>query len=271
LEHSHLKTNPQRNTNPTLPEMITIPAGTVLMGTSDEQLQHMLLREEWAQEWYETDLFQVEQPMHEVTLPAFEIGRFPITNYDYQLFIWDTGIRLPRGWNGFTFNVEVSDHPVVGISKADAEAYCTWLSEKLQQEIRLPNEAEWEKASRGNDVRIYPWGNEFDPWRCNTQESGKRSTTPIGSYSPIGDSPWGVTDMVGNVFEWTSSIFTPYPYSNITASAAGRDGKGSDKSIVRGGAWYYSHKLARCAARELVMPTYVSPALGFRLAASLKE
>jgi formylglycine-generating enzyme required for sulfatase activity len=251
-----------------MPEMVLIPEGPFLMGTSDEQLQTMLWKEEWAQDWYDSDLFQVEQPMHEVNLPAFEISRFPVTNYDYLIFIWDTGNRLPRGWNGFTFNVEESDHPVVGVSRADTLAYCKWLSEKLKREIRLPNEAEWEKASRGEDGRIYPWGNEFDPWRCNTQEGGKRSTTPIGEYSPIGDSLWGITDTVGNVFEWTSSLFAPYPYHATANSEAGVEVKGLEKCVVRGGAWYYSRKLARCASREVVLSNYISPALGFRLASS---
>ncbi len=248
-----------------LPNMITIPEGNALLGTGDEQLEYMLQREEWATEWYERDMFLTEQPEHTVRLAAYEIGRHPVTNAEYHLFVWETGYRIPRGWIGFRFPEGEAEFPVVGVSHVDAVAYCAWLTKKAKSKnpYRLPSEAEWEHASRGIDARIYPWGDEFDPWRCNTVESGKRGPTIVGNYSPSGDSTFGVADMSGNVWEWTSSIMQPYPYDPT-------DGREEPKDIavftMRGGSWYYSHKLARCCTRESALATFLSPALGFRLA-----
>jgi toxoflavin biosynthesis protein ToxD len=244
------------------PMMVGIAAGPFFMGTSTEQIYMLFAREDWAQEWYDKDLFQVEQPFHEVTLPEFEIGRFPVTNQEYFQFIWESGYRAPRSWMGLHFPSGLETHPVVGISRKDALAYIDWLNLRYKMNYRLPNEAEWEKAARGNDGRIYPWGNEFDPWRCNTVESGKNSTTPVGSYSPGGDSQSGIADMIGNVWEWTTSYLLPYPFDlEMNTPSEPRT-----RCVVRGGAWYYSQKLARCACREGVLPDYVSSSLGFRLA-----
>lgn len=246
------------------PLMVEIPAGAFLMGTSDQQIATLLETEKWAEEWVEDGMFQVEQPQHKIELPKFEIGLYPVSNIEYYSFIYNTGHRVPKNWIGFHYAEGEANFPVAGVSKSDAIAYCDWISKNLKTQYRLPNEAEWEKAARGTEGRIYPWGDFFDPWRCNTLESAKRATTPIGSYSPSGDSPYGVTDMVGNVMEWTSSFLVSYPFKE----AVDKD-TATNKCIVRGGAWYYSHKLARCAARETVLSDYVSPALGFRLARSL--
>ncbi|MCI0520739.1 MAG: formylglycine-generating enzyme family protein [Chloroflexi bacterium] len=256
------------------PEMATIPAGGFIMGTSDDQIRSLVIREEdWALEWYEKSLFSTEQPQHDVALPTYELARFPVTNAEYHQFIWETGHRVPRGWIGFHFAESTAEHPVVGVSMKDALAYCQWLNNKFTKSnggsdrpFRLPSEAEWEKASRGQDDRLYPWGDEFDPWRCNTVESGKRGTTARGEYSPGGDSAWGVIDMAGNVWEWTASLHQPYPYD----PGDGREDVNTMGTyVIRGGAWYYSHKLSRCSAREGALPTFLSPALGFRLARSI--
>lgn len=245
------------------PHMVTIPAGEVYMGTSDGQLESLLLREEWAEEWYERDLFVVEQPQHSVMIPRLEIGKFPVTNAQYYLFVWSSGYRIPRTWEGFQYESEKENHPVAGVSKDDVEAYCKWLNNTLKSNYRLPTEAEWERAARGSDGRMYPWGNVFDPWRCNTTEGSRKDTTIVGEFSPSGDSPFGVCDMAGNVMEWTSSYLLSYPYK----MADGREEPQKTKDcVVRGGGWYYSRKLARSAAREGVMKTYQSNSLGFRLA-----
>ncbi len=249
-----------------IPDMVLIPAGPFKMGTSIEQIAIMVETENWAEEWQMHDLFQVEQPQHEVNLPSFEIGRNPITNIEYFSFIYNSGHRVPKNWTGFHYNEGEAFHPVTGVSKDDTLAYCKWISSALKTEYRLPSEAEWEKAARGTDGRIYPWGDAFDPWRCNTLESAKKSTTPCGTYSPSGDSPYGVMDMVGNVYEWTSSFLLPYPFK-IEVSPEDNN----RKCIVRGGAWYYTQKLARCSARESVLPDFVSTSLGFRLARSASD
>jgi toxoflavin biosynthesis protein ToxD len=245
-----------------LPEMVFVPEGECVLGTSGAQVLAMLQKEDWAKEWQDKGLFQVEQPQHTVMLPAFRIAVAPVTTAEYQTFVWETGQKVPKGWDGFRFPEEKGDHPVVNVSLQDAKAYCAWLGKTLGDTFRLPTEAEWEKAARGNDGRMYPWGEEFDPWRCNTLESAKNGTVPIRSYSPAGDSPFGCVDMAGNVFEWTSSLLAAYPYSQkVQADQANPN----VKYVVRGGAWYYSHKLARCPAREGVMASYISPALGFRV------
>jgi formylglycine-generating enzyme required for sulfatase activity len=255
--------------------MAAIPAGKCLMGTSDELVDYMLRNFTWADDWDEGDLFQVEQPFHSLILPAFEIGRFPVTNDEYYQFVWEAGYRVPKGWLGFKYNEEEAANPIVGVSRADAMAYCKWLTEKMAVQgsphgahgpFRLPSEAEWERAARGNDARIYPWGNDFDPWRCNTKESCKGGTTPVGSFSPSGDSPWGIVDMVGNVWEWTNSTLRSYPYD---PNDGREDVKSQDVCVIRGGAWYYSHRLARCSSREGALPGYTSNSLGFRVARSI--
>jgi formylglycine-generating enzyme required for sulfatase activity len=247
-----------------LPVMITVQGGPFLMGTSDEDITRLQLKEsEWAYEWSDNDLFESEQPQHTLTLPTFEIAQNPVTNAEYFFFTWETGYRLPRGWMGIRYADETGNHPVTGVSRLDADAYIKWLNERTRLHYRLPTEAEWERAARGDDGRIFPWGNTFDPWRCNTAESAKRGTTPVGFYSPGGDSMCGCVDMVGNVWEWTSSILAPYPY---IAGDGREERKPGARYVIRGGGWYYTRKLARCAAREGMLQDHLSPSIGFRLA-----
>jgi formylglycine-generating enzyme required for sulfatase activity len=247
--------------------MVDVPAGDFLMGTSDDNIKLLQLKEsDWAYEWSDNELFAAEQPQHSVHLPAFQIAKFPVVNAEYHAFIWDVGHRLPRDWIGFTFRDDTDTHPVTCVSKVDAEAYIAWLNQKTGMIFRLPTEAEWERAARETDGRIYPWGNTFDPWRCNTAESLKKGTTPVGAYSPGGDSPSGAADMVGNVWEWTQSPFLPYPYDSHGSID---DVRARGRFVVRGGAWYYTRKLARCAAREGILAEYLSSSIGFRLARSL--
>lgn len=250
-----------REVNP--PKMILIPEGMFIMGIADEQVRQLVIKEDWATEWYTKDLFLSEQPQHMVSLPAYEIGRVPVTNQEYHQFAWSSGHPLPRDWIGFHYPEAMAAHPVVGITKSDALAYCQWISAQTRMNFRLPTEAEWERAARGVDTRLYPWGEEFDPWRCNTDEGGKRETTEVGVYSPSGDSPWGVADMAGNVWEWTASLLQPYPYN---PNDGREDPERKGRAVIRGGSWYYSRKLARCTAREGALHTFTSPALGFRLA-----
>jgi formylglycine-generating enzyme required for sulfatase activity len=248
------------------PEMVSIPEGDYILGISDDQIHHLVRTELWATEWFERDMFMIEQPQHVYHLKTFAIAKIPVTNIEYYAFIWTTGYRVPREWIGFHFPEGQDNHPVVGVSKQDADAYLEWMNSQLNSKYRLPSEAEWESAARGGDTRLYPWGEEFDPWRCNTVESGKRGTTDVGAYSPSGDSPFGVVDMAGNVWEWTRSLFKPFPYNPKDGR---EDPKGDGKFVIRGGSWYYSHKLARATCRESTMQNFTSPALGFRLATDL--
>lgn len=214
-------------------EMIYIPEGGFLMG-SDEGLEN-------------------QGPAHIVHVNAFYVDRYPVTNEDYKRFVDDTGYRVPCydvDWaESHAYNWDPvkrtppqgrEDHPVVLVSWEDARAYAAWAGK------RLPTEAEWERAARGTDGRRWPWGNEFLPDHCNCRESGNNETTPVTRYSPEGDSPEQVGDMIGNVWEWTSSLFRPYPYD-------ADDGRESPEAegwrVLRGGSWRNDLDRARCTAR----------------------
>jgi len=247
------------------PKMIHVPAGPFWMGSSEDHVIMLVQNEDWAHEWYEDGLFRIEQPCTQVMGHEFEIGQNPVTNFEYFQFVWKTGYRVPKGWQGFKYTEGMEFLPVVNINKKDAENYCAWLSEMTGKTYRLPTEGEWERTASGTDGRIYPWGDAFDPWRCNTKDSGKGAPTPIGSYSPAGDSPVGAVDMAGNVYEWTSDIMLPYPYGEVPPTPPKEV-----KYVVRGGAWYYSHRLARCQSREGQHAEHISASVGFRIARSVE-
>lgn len=173
---------------------------------------------------------------------------------------------------------ERRNHPVVGVSWFEATAYCRWLTEQLgtretlaeplqtllREEgcvVRLPTEAEWEKAARGDDEREWPWGNEFQPELCNSSESGIGGTTTVGIY-PAGASPYGCLDMADNVWEWTSTLFRDYPYR----ADDGRENPEAEGSrVLRGGSWLNDRRFARCAFRLGARPVNFNDHLGFRV------
>src|SRR5262249_26081145 len=153
-----------------------------------------------------------EQPQSRVTLGNFQIAKHAVTVAEYAAFVEQSGHGAPPeqgpSWND---QQQQPDHPVVGVSWYDARAYAAWLSQFTDAPWRLPTEAEWEKAARGTDGRIYPWGDQWDRTRANTNDGGPLTTTPVGTYS-TGASPYGAQDMAGNVWELTSSIYKPHPY-----------------------------------------------------------
>ncbi len=226
------------------PQMVRIPAGKFLMGTTPEQAQRVLKEVNNDKEWQ--CWLKDEQPAHEVDLPEYFIGKYPVTNREYQLFVKETGQRPPRDWDGDQYPPEKGDHPVVNVSWEDAQAYCRWLSEKSGKAYRLPTEAEWEKAARGTDGRVYPWGDDFDPQRCNVAETGLGGTSPVGQFSPQGDSPYGCADMAGNVWEWTHSLYKSYPYR---VDDGREDEAASGYRVVRGGSFVSSRGGALCPSQ----------------------
>ena len=204
-----------------------------------------------------------------MTLAAFQIGAYPVTVAEYACFVRANGRAAPIGED--TTPGQVSwrtqmthrlDHPVVMVSWYDAVAYAQWLADLTDQPWRLPSEAEWEKAARGIDGRLYPWGDQFDASRANTSDGKQDATTPVGSY-PSGASPYGALDMCGNVWERTSSVFKRYPYR-------AKDGRESEESprdrALRGGSWDLPARLARVAFRNLYLLDDLGSYLGFHLA-----
>jgi formylglycine-generating enzyme required for sulfatase activity len=226
-----------------LPPVSAVPAGSFLMG-SDPQ------RDPNAQ--------SDEMPQSQLTLGAFQMATYPVTVAEYSAFV-RSGHAEPAGWSDQLGNL---DHPVVYVSWNDAVAYAAWLAKLTGQPWRLPTEAEWEKAARGADGRIYPWGDSFDASRAKTDEGDKGGTTPVGSY-PTGASPYGAQDMIGNVFQWTSSIYRSYPYSLND----GRETLNStDNRVLRGGTWVNNPGYARAAYRIHNNPVDADFSRGFRLA-----
>ena len=199
---------------------IPIPKGTVLIGNEGDSVE----------------------------IDEFEIGVYPVTNAQYFKFILETGYSPPKEWMEYqTLSFEVyglkGDHPVVWISCEDAKEYAKFIGG------RLPSFPEWQYAARGTDDRLFPWGYEIDKPRCNTIELGADSTTPVGTFNE-GISPFGIYDMVGNVWEWTD---TPYDEKGIFRVACG-------------GAWYYNHDYSTCISYDFFSKDYAEFVIGFRIA-----
>lgn len=253
-------------------EFVRIPEGEFIIGSE-------LGLDRYAQE--------DEMPQHSLRITDYFIMRYPVTNAQYQQFVAATNHRLPLYWKDGQFPAAKANHPVVGVSYHDALAYCKWAAEVTRLPIRLPSEPEWEKAARGQDGQIFPWGNAWESGRCNSSEAHLNGTSPVGQFSPVGDSPYGVGDMGGNVQEWVSSLYGPYPYDptdgreaivyatdvNSLLPKIHETGCTSmiqsleaalDKSMLRGGSWREARQRSRCAYRSWAAPMHRSDDTGFR-------
>ncbi|WP_347273755.1 formylglycine-generating enzyme family protein [Candidatus Kuenenia sp.] len=230
------------------PDMVYVPAGEFYMG------------EDKYYDWTFMLAFNIyDGPEHIVYLDGYYIDKYEVTNEQYAKFIEETGHRIPYCWFDERFNTP--DKPVVGVRWEDAVAYAEWAGK------RLPTEAEWEKAARGTDRRLWPWGNDiFDAERCNIWEIKKLQTSPVGSYEQ-GKSPYGCYDMAGNAWEWCADWYDPnYYYSFPRENPKGPES--GQQKVIRGGSWHYFGHFARCAARYRVPPHAESPQIGFRCAKS---
>lgn len=253
-------------------QFLLIPGGRFIMGSAHSS---------------DPKATEDEMPRHELEVTDFYIMRFPVTNAQFQQFMEATGHRAPLFWKDGRFPEEQADHPVVGVSFHDAGAFCRWAREVAGLAIRLPSEPEWEKAARGQDGRVYPWGNQWEQGRCNSHESKISATSPVGQFSPAGDSPYGVAEMAGNVQQWTASLFEAYPYdpndgrekyvyeldkaaalpqfretgaTMIVTSGEAAEGK----TVIRGGSWREMQASSRCAYRGWAAPLHRSVDTGFR-------
>jgi formylglycine-generating enzyme required for sulfatase activity len=195
---------------------------------------------------------------HKVDLPAFWIDQTEVTNAMFKKCVDAGECTSPSDTNHFS-NSSYANHPVVYVDWKQANAYCSWVDR------RLPTEAEWEKAARSTDGRTYPWGEGIDCNKANYQSSCVGDTSPVGSYKS-GKSLYGAYDMAGNVWEWVSSLYKPYPYD---ASDGREDMSSSDSRVLRGGSWYGSYNVARSADRNRVTPVNTYFNFGFRCARSL--
>ncbi len=261
---------------PRLPQMVTVPAGRFQMGTTDEQLREALAR------GYSQERARWEQPALTLELPEFAIGRFPVTNLEYQAFVREANLPAPRHWDGDQYPEGKGDHPVVNVSWEEARAYCRWLSERTGQPYRLPSEAEWEKAARGVDGRTFPWGEAWEPARLNCVESAPPTkaassstpagdTSPVGRFSPLGgDSPIGLADAAGNVWEWCEDGFDPELYQGRARYGEEplklQPSPASPERVIRGGSFYDYLHTTRTAARNRTTPLTRNAAIGFRVA-----
>ena len=211
---------------------IRIPAGEFLMGSGDDDLMG----------------HPSERPQHPIFLNEYWIGKTPVTEEQYQIY-------QPQ----HHFKPEEAHDPIVNISWDDAQEFCGWLSKTSGLPIRLPTEAEWEKAARGTDGRIFPWGNE-DPNSFNV--SDRIGGYAVGSF-PESASPYGVLDMAGNVFEWTQDRYGPDYY----AFSPRENPKGPSSgvtNVVRGGSWVNSQTNVRTTHRDVAGRDYMNYLLGFR-------
>ncbi|HEY5871156.1 MAG TPA: SUMF1/EgtB/PvdO family nonheme iron enzyme [Candidatus Tectomicrobia bacterium] len=257
-------------------EMVLVPAGEFSMGSDGDELDRLKASRE---------TFRDEIPRHRVYLDTFYIDKYEVTNARFQQFVQATGHRTrarltgdsgtwraPRGSGSSIAGLE--QHPVVQVSQEDAKAYCSWAGK------RLPTEAEWEKAARGTDGQIYPWGNQFDGkranfcdancefnWKDSAANDGYRYTAPVGNYEG-GKSPYGAYDMAGNVWEWVSDWHDANYYWNSPARNPQGPASG-DLAVLRGGGWSAHALLVRAPYRYRIAPANQFGHSGFRCAKTL--
>ena len=230
-------------------DWVSIPAGPFWMGSERRPRRGAVLPS--------------ELPVQQLMLPGFRIAQTPVTNQEYAGFVRTTGHPPPTHWFGGEPPPELAQHPVTYVDWDDANAFCRWAG------VRLPSEAEWEKAARGpassaEGALIYPWGNTPpDRTRLNYRRTRQDATTPVDQY-PRGASPYSVLDMAGNVWEWTSSLYAPYPYQ---AEDGREDQQARSQRVLRGGSFASpSARFVRCAMRSLSYPTRRREHIGFRVA-----
>ena len=228
------------------PDIVIIPEGSFLMGSGQEQ--------------------ENERPCHRVWLDRFGIGKFPVTNTEYKLFLEATRTSAPPFWADPIFSEP--RQPVVGINWDDALAYCRWLSDRTDEEFRLPTEAEWERAARGGrEGALYPWGDE-PPWEkpysgCDSKTGGPAH---VGINEP---NDFGLYDMSEGVHEWCSDYYD-YHYYRYSPERNPQGPSFGERRASRGGSWRHRIKFSRCAARSSLPPSFKYADYGFRIAQTLR-
>ena len=222
-------------------DWIEIPAGEFLMGSNPIE---------------PITSYPDESPEHQIDLEEFFISSKPITNAQYEKFVASTGYKKPGHWIGGVVPQKKREHPVTYIDWDDANAFAKWCG------ASLPSEAQWEKSARGSDGRLFPWGDEEPIKEHANFGNSIGDTTEVGIHKS-GASIFGVLDLAGNVWEWTSSIHRNYPYN----SNDGREDVNLwGARVVRGGNYLSAAKNIRCADRHSIYPTARDIYIGFRVA-----
>jgi len=246
---------------------VYVPAGKFMMGTSDEQLELMLVQHpDWKggllMHDLDGNLIINEQPQNSVYLDSFWIDQMEVTNAMFAQCVEAGVCNEPYRESSYTRdnyygNSEYNDYPVVWVGWHQARSYCEWVDR------RLPTEAEWEKAARGTDERRYPWGEKISCSFANYAGGCGGDTSPVGSY-PDGASPFGALDMAGNVFEWVNSLYADYTYE----AGIGRENITDEDNwrVLRGGSWHTDGRGTRTAHRGASDPGMARPDGGFRCA-----
>jgi len=251
----------EQSIRPSLPDsgiiMVLVPAGDFLMGTDNSEVDILITdHSEWQRDW-----FSNETPKRKVYLVSFFISKYEITNEQYGKFLKaHPEYHPPPYWNNQDFNQP--KQPIVGLDWNDAIIYCDWLTEKTGKDYKLPTEAQWERAARGKDARIFPWGQDFPNWKANFQNQAKAPLS-VGTF-PSGTNELGLFDMAGNVAEWCSDWYDEVYYHSALNSNPQGSRSGHEK-VVRGGSWQDVAFYLRCAARMKYEPNTHKETIGFRI------
>jgi formylglycine-generating enzyme required for sulfatase activity len=242
------------------PPMVTVESGEFIRGSNEEDR---------------------EKPIKNIYLDEFMIGKYPVNNQEFKVFIEDGGYKTkelwtPEGWQwrekenivepGYWHDRKWNgpNFPVVRVSWYEASAYAKWFSRNTGDRYALPSEAQWEKAARGSGGFTYPWGEKWKEDYCNSGECGLRRTSPVGMF-PKGKSPYGCMDMAGNVWEWCVDWYEEDYYKKSTARNPQGPTDGSNR-VIRGGSWFFHQWRCRTAYRGAFHPAGRFGDHGFRLA-----
>ena len=234
-------------------EMVLIPAGEFLLGTNktDPKNTHQKIGSV-------KPLYLDQQPEQKIKLDSYYIDKYEVTNREYKLFVDSTQyVDFPSLWVNGTYPIELADHPVTNITWSEAMAYALWAQKTL------PTEAQWEKAARGSEGNIFPWGDEYVKGNANMGAEGKKQTAPVGSY-PGDVSPYNVYDLAGNVMEWSLDWYQPYSGSAYRSQRFGKKFKVLRGNGFQKGGHYFLEAYQYLFYRTEADPGYYFENVGFR-------
>jgi formylglycine-generating enzyme required for sulfatase activity len=233
-------------------EIVYVPVGEFTMGSTKGQADAA-----WRECGSNCDkkLYDTETPQHTVYLDAYWIDKTEVTNAMYRKCVDENGCTKPDDTSHYDNNSR-ADHPVVYVDWNQAQAYCNWVGG------RLPTEAEWEKAARGTDRRVYPWGNDPPNADLLNYKQNISDTTAVGSY-PSGASPYGIMDMAGNVWEWVNDWYDEKYYQN-SPKRNPQGATGGQYRVLHGGSAYTESRYVRAAFRHKSEPALRYISIGFR-------